>query len=558
MAIIRKVRYTALILCVQVIALCIPGHSKDKTIPSAALTGRVSSGEEGPMEGVLVSAKKDGSPITITVVSDTQGRYGFPRNRLEPGQYSVSIRAAGYDLSNPGRVEVTDRKSAQLDLKLVKTKDLAAQLTSSEWIVSAPGTEHKLPLIECTQCHTLERLFRSHYNAAELTKLAQRMGTYYEGSLPERPQLKQPPSGRSILSASDIDYISTVNLSSAPEWQFPLKPFPRPTGKATKVIITQYDLPRKFAMPHDVVPDSQGTVWYSDHGKQFLGRLDPKTGEVAEYPLPVLKPGYPTGLHFLRFDQDGNVWVTMGAQGAIAKFDRNTQKFQIWNMPAGPGHDPNPQAFPLLLPFETVDGKAWVGEFTSQKIERVDLHTGEWDPELIDPFKGLPTKSTFRHTFYDIFSDSQHNVYSTDISGEQIGKMDAKTKALSFYTTPTPNSGPRRGHMDSQDRLWFGENRGNRIGMFDTKTNHFQEWEVPTPFSAPYDVFLDKNGYAWTGGMASDRVSRLDTKTGEIVTYLLPRRTNIRRVEVDNSTNPVSFWTGDNHGASIVKLEPLE
>jgi streptogramin lyase len=112
--------------------------------------------------------------------------------------------------------------------------------------------------------------------------------------------------------------------------------------------------------------------------------------------------------------------------------------------------------------------------------------------------------------------------------------------------------------MDSQDRLWFGENRGNRIGMFDTKTNQFKEWELPLPYSAPYDVTLDKNGYAWTGGMASDHVTRLDTKTGEIVTYLLPRRTNIRRVEIDNSTNPVSFWTGDNHGASIVKLEPLE
>jgi len=27
---------------------------------------------------------------------------------------------------------------------------------------------------------------------------------------------------------------------------------------------------------------------------------------------------------------------------------------------------------------------------------------------------------------------------------------------------------------------------------------------------------------------------------------------------VDNTTNPVTFWTGSNHGASIVKLEPLD
>jgi virginiamycin B lyase len=42
------------------------------------------------------------------------------------------------------------------------------------------------------------------------------------------------------------------------------------------------------------------------------------------------------------------------------------------------------------------------------------------------------------------------------------------------------------------------------------------------------------------------------------VRYLLPRRTNIRRVHVDNSTTPVTFWVGSNHGASIVKLEPLD
>src|SRR5215468_616250 len=42
-----------------------------------ALTGRVSSAEEGPMEGVLISAKKPGTTMTITVVSDDQGRYQF-------------------------------------------------------------------------------------------------------------------------------------------------------------------------------------------------------------------------------------------------------------------------------------------------------------------------------------------------------------------------------------------------------------------------------------------------------------------------------------------------
>jgi streptogramin lyase len=69
---------------------------------------------------------------------------------------------------------------------------------------------------------------------------------------------------------------------------------------------------------------------------------------------------------------------------------------------------------------------------------------------------------------------------------------------------------------------------------------------------------LDRNGEVWTGSVMSDRVARLNPKTGRFVEYLLPHETNIRRVFVDNSTTPVMFWVGSNHGASIVKLEPLD
>src|SRR5881394_757030 len=63
-----------------------------------ALTGQVTSAEEGAMEGVIVSAKRDGSNITVSVITNDQGTYTFPAARLEPGSYKVEIRAAGYEL----------------------------------------------------------------------------------------------------------------------------------------------------------------------------------------------------------------------------------------------------------------------------------------------------------------------------------------------------------------------------------------------------------------------------------------------------------------------------
>jgi len=53
-------------------------------------------------------------------------------------------------------------------------------------------------------------------------------------------------------------------------------------------------------------------------------------------------------------------------------------------------------------------------------------------------------------------------------------------------------------------------------------------------------------------------VARLDIKSGQYTEYMLPRPTNIRRVYVDDSKNPGALWIGSNHGASIVKVEPLD
>ena len=56
----------------------------------------------------------------------------------------------------------------------------------------------------------------------------------------------------------------------------------------------------------------------------------------------------------------------------------------------------------------------------------------------------------------------------------------------------------------------------------------------------------------------TDHVSRLDTKTDEITEYLLPHTTNIRRVFVDETGARPVLWVGNNHGAAIVKVEPLD
>ena len=113
------------------------------------------------MEGVLVSARKAGSTLTITVVSDKQGRYRFPRARLDPGRYRLQVRAIGYDFESGVIVDVDAQQTTAADLKLRKAGDLASQLSNAEWLASFPGAEdQKASVRGCAHCHTLERVAR--------------------------------------------------------------------------------------------------------------------------------------------------------------------------------------------------------------------------------------------------------------------------------------------------------------------------------------------------------------------------------------------------------------
>ena len=170
---------------------------------SSALTGKVTSQAEGAMEGVIVGAKKAGSTIATWVVSNAQGQYTFPRERLEPGKYAISVRAVGYELPKTS-VDVT-AQPAQLDLQLNKvtsTSKLAMQLSNGELLMSVPGTpEQKRMLGGCVNCHTLQRVLFSRFNADEMTQVVQRMTMHTNNSSPLHPWMRPteefPASGRS-------------------------------------------------------------------------------------------------------------------------------------------------------------------------------------------------------------------------------------------------------------------------------------------------------------------------------------------------------------------------
>jgi len=541
--------------------LAFAGLAMPQTQSSPALTGKVTSHAEGAMEGVLVGARKAGSTIATWVVTNAQGQYSFPRERLDAGTYALRIRAVGYELQSTS-VDVTTHP-AQLDLQLdnvTSASKLGMQLSNTEWLLSVPGTPgQKLALAGCVNCHTLQRVLFSRFNADELAHVIQRMTRHTNNSSPLHPWMRpaadfpvHPPSPGQIGMGK---YLSSINLSSVDTFEFPLKTLPRPKGKATQVIYTVYELPRPDASPHDQVFDAQGNLWYSDFNSQFIGQLDLKTGKVVEYSVPQgrLLQTAQGGLQ-IDIDKEGRIYFGNMSQMQIVRLDPKTGKMETFKLPMpestfGDGH------LTMVDPaFQHVDGKLWVNvAFATGDAGgtwHVDLSANTWTRVSYPP--GSPDARA-----YDVVADSKNNMYGMGMGNDKIWKTDGKTLQTVWYDFPTKGPGCRRGHIDSQDRLWCGVFQGNRLAMFDPTTQKITEWKVPTEWTRPYDAQFDDKTYVWTAGMDNDLAVRLNTQTGEFTEYLLPHRTNVRHVEVQKSGALSSLWLGDQHGSTIVRVEPL-
>lgn len=560
-------------IIVLVVLLMVPfawfsSRAADTNAKPPALTGVVSSEAEGPMEGVLVKAKKVGGAITISVVSDDHGRYAFPADRLKPGEYALAIRARGYDL--PKTTATVGEKTATADLKLTKVTNtfaLAEQLNPAEWIMSAPKpAKPGISLSDCGSCHNLNVVFKSAYDVDGWMTTLLRMRNYERGATFSHPNTMPFHNGPNPRDQEFAEYLASINMSAKP-WDFELKGFPRPTGKSTKVIYTEYDLPRTDAEPHDALIDSDGMIWYTEFNQPIFGRLDPRTGETKEWNLPVTRPDVPTGSLNLAMDGQGNFWIARKYQAGVAKFDRTTEKMTPYSL--GP-QDVNVHTLTTFVAVGGKDGSGTVcfDDTGNRRVYLLDPATGKISGHDAYPGMNLGAAGdeggavgggAERHSMYGVSVSSKGLCYWSDLANRNIGEIDPATGKTTLYPTPTPNSGPRRENITPDDQIWFGENNlsAQKIAVFDTKTKQFKEWEA-RPVD-PYDAIIDKSGHVWTGGEPTDFVSRLDPKSGEIVSYLLPAvNTDIRRVYVDNFTNPPSMLIGENHRAKIVLVQPLE
>ena len=533
---------------------------------AVALSGRVSSTAEGEMEGVVVSARREGADHTVSVVSDASGVYRFPRTHLEPGVYAIASRAVGYDLVDPGPVTVASANATTADLELREAANVGLQLSSREWAMSFPVSDEQKgkvvhQLLSCAYCHTYQRIMRSRHTSERFMPVIDRMIHYYaDGTAVSNDNrrgraAKIQERGREAMEEDPIwgvvpgiprtelaEFFSSVNLSGGrTTWDFELQRLPRPTGQATRVIITEYDMPTASTASHDSAIDSKGNLWYTDESAQLLGKFETKTGQFTEYAMPPVPEGELPGTRDVVVDHNDKVWFPVrieGGEGRLAMFDPDTEELTLAEEGAR-------GQFIALGP----DGKIWAG------FSRIDPETMTVDGRF--SYQGSPNLPEGPHGGYHNVVDSRGNPYIATYRGSG-GIIGVDTETGEVEWVPVPGLKARRGKIDDEDRYWFGEYLSDKIGMFNTRTKEVQRWDVPQ-YSTPYTASTpDKNGYVYAPSNMSERFMRLDPRTGELIEYQMPTEFDTKKISHDPTTDRVVLWMTNMRTARVTRIEPLD
>jgi virginiamycin B lyase len=499
-----------------------------------AFVGSVKGGDGNKLNGIFLSATREKSIQTVTVYSDDAGQFHFPD--MEAGTYTIIAHAPGFRSSQRTTKIASNGKAAPLNFTL-QTEDRIAervqQATSGEWLASVPGTEKQKTAISnmCGNCHhdvfqIRERRFTqqdwrtiveamSHLDVIAIAPLnaAGPAGIYFSGIWATKDEV--------------AEYLAEIRGPDSPLPK--IKFYPRPTGKATQAVITEYRLPRDNAIPHDVQLDAQGNVWYNDFKTDDLGKLDPRTGEIKEFKLPT-KPGYHPGSADMFISEDNNVWVNQRMEdGRTVRFDTKTEKVTgMWDNAR----------------FDLVDLRKGIAAGVNMEM---DLETGR-----ITRYKYSSSIEG-----YGTALDSKGIGYRGGLPDPDIKILDHVTGKVTSYLPQTPNSGPRRITLDGDDYLWFGEWFGGKIGRFDIKEKKITEYPVSGQYAAFYEAGADpKSHFGWAYDWRNDREDRVDPLTGEVVEYPMPTLDlEARRTAVDTSTNPPSVWINGAGNGTIIRIQ---
>ncbi|MBI4887907.1 MAG: carboxypeptidase regulatory-like domain-containing protein [Acidobacteria bacterium] len=605
-----RVMFLVLGLAAIALSATLPAASQSAA-PGIELTGTVKGADGKAMEGVAVSAKGEGSTVTTSVWTNQNGAYAFPA--LEAGRYQVWAQAIGFNRPVAGAT-VTPGQAGKQNFTLTPTDIIPRSLSTAEWMQSLPSEtsfDRRMKMVvlnNCSNCHLPANWLEKHFDADSWNTVLDYMEkSAPHGDVPENSAGDPPgrraggaefPAGELDANGDPVsihtklmrfyrkDLVEYLTRVAGPK-ALPLKakPFARPTGVATQIVVTEYDLP--FNRPGGV------------------GKLDPRTGkvsflalrdgktvvqDVAVEPRNEYRSGsdwswgtrdehLERGTHDIAVGVDGNIYFGMNAMSSDPArgyvWYSNGRQITGVDVKAGSIKPYPGLRFPLSHGTQ-VDSKGNVWGSFGLGFVRLDVATGT--------FTEFNTATPFSRP-YDLGVDRFDNAWVSQLALDRLAVVDGKTGEVKEVALPPLTSpdlrpedieilktvgswdhnaapgqqGPRRMSADARgDYVYSGLYWAGGIAQIDARTKTFVKiHSLPElRWAQPYKPIADKNHMVWFSNSAADLLGQLNPTSGKITLYQLPTRgTNSRHLAVDDTTDNPTVWVPYTAAGKVARVQ---
>jgi virginiamycin B lyase len=333
----------------------------------------------------------------------------------------------------------------------------------------------------CTACHEINQITRSSgYSREGWRELSQTM-----------INLSGTPAGETISKYLATHFPATSQLK------------PKLVRGETSITMREWTVPTLGQRARDPVQAPDGSIWWAGMWANLIGRINPKTGEVAEYKLPEnAKP------HTVTPDREGNIWYTGNSNGTIGKLDPRTGMITEYKMPDPAAKDPHTAVFDKK-------GNLWFTMQVSNMIGRLVPATGEIKLAKMPTANSRP---------YGVVLSADDTPWVCCNGSNCLVKIDPQTMAIQEYKLPDPKTTVRRLDFASDGMIWYVNSSLGRLGRMDPKTGQVKEWPSPSgPQSHPYAIAV-VDGIVWynESGQRPDALVRFDPATERFQSWAIP------------------------------------
>lgn len=367
----------------------------------------------------------------------------------------------------------------------------ALALPAAAWSQDVANTGKALVEAGCNSCHPLSARVGTGYTE-EGWKTVMQMMKHHGAQIPAD---KEPAMMEYLVKAYPVKGRPDAVIVPGP----------------VKVSMKAWQVATPASRPHDPLAAKDGSLWYTGQMVNALGRIDPKTGQVKEFPLKTPH----SGPHGLVEDRSGNIWYTGNAAGLVGKLNPKTGEVTEYKMPDPAAKDPH-------TPIFDKKGILWFSIQGGNRIGRLDPKSG--DIKLI-------TMPTANSRPYGMAVDSRNNVYSVLFGTNKVARIDQKTLAVKEFVLPDSASRPRRIAITGDDMVWYTDYSRGYLGRLNPKTGEVKEWRSPSGAkSAPYGISAIK-GVIWYSESESspNTVVRFDPKSEKFQSWAIAGGGNIVR-----------------------------